>query len=807
MLRNYFSIALRNLLKHKQVTVINLVGLTVSIGSFMLIFLFVQYELSYDTYHQKSERIYRISREWLNMDKESSLHLGHVAPPFGPLLKNDFPGMIEESVRFLRNDVLLENESSDVKIIEENLFFADPGVFRMFSWEILDGDTTGLLEQPDGMVLSERAAKRYFGDENPIGQFLVYDGEGEFQVKAIMADVPDNSHFQPEVIASFKAVENRMGREQLMQNWGSNNYSTYLLLSEGNTIDQLAEQIPSFIDKHLGQFNGLAASDFNLLHFWPIEDIHLYSQLDSEIEANGNIIYVYIYSIIAVFILLIACINFINLATARSVKRSREVGIRKVMGAFRKQLIGQFLTESVMITLMALCFSFLIVSVFLPDFNDFVQRELSLNVGENLPLLFMFVGLILVVGLVAGSYPAFVLSSYRPATILRASKHQGGKHPLLRASLVVLQFSISIALMIGVLTVNEQLDYVHSKPLGFNGENMMVLPLNDQIYENFDNLRQQWTQKNGIRSVSMASRVPSGRLLDSQDFSAEVDGEMKSATFRVADIHVDHDYLTSLGVKFVAGRNFSRELHSDSTEAFIINEATAYAMGWDSPEAALGKDVNFGGGWRSGRIIGVVENFHFESLHQPISPIVVLVTEGRASFVMMDIDPAQKAELNAYLQEQWAYLMPDSSFEYFYLGDRFDEQYASEDRLSMVVTFFASLAIIIATLGLIGLASFTTEQRYKEIGIRKVMGASVSQILMLLSGRFSLLILLAFVLASPLAYWLMQNWLTSFAYHDQIPWWSFPLAGVAALLLAWVTISSQTLSAANSNPVKILREQ
>ena len=807
MFKNYLSIGLRNLLKYKQVTLINLLGLTVSISAFLLIFLFVQYELSYDTYHEKSDRIYRVSREWLNQDKESSLHLGHVAPPFGPLLKNDFPGLIDESVRFLNDGPLISYEEKDISIVEDRFFFADEGAFNIFSWALLEGDPTTVLSQPNSIVLSESAVQRYFGSEDPMGKTLIYNDQAEFQVNGIMKDVPANSHFHPDLIASFKAVENFYGREQLMQNWGSNNYSTFLLLEEGRQPEELAASIPAFIDSHFGQIQGQNASEFNLLHLWPVEDIHLYSHLDSEIEANGDILYVYIYSLIALFILLIACINFINLATARSVTRSREVGVRKVMGAYRRQLVGQFLTESIIISVIALILSIFIINSFLPEFNDFVRREISLNLAENISLLAIFVGVILTVGLVAGSYPAFVLSSYHPATILRASRQQSGKHPYLRSALVVVQFSISIALIIGVLTVNQQLDYVQNKPLGFEGKDMLVLPINDEIYQNYENLRRQWLQQDGISSVTMGSRVPSGRLLDSQDFQAEVDGEMKSATFRVADIQVDHDYLENLSVNFVAGRNFDRSLQSDSTEAFIINESTAAAMGWSSAEEALDKEVIFGGGSRKGRIIGVVQDFHFESLHQPISPMVFLITGGRVFNVMIDVETRLYDQSIAYLKEQWAYLMPDIPFDIYSIGERFEQQYEAEDRLSTVVTFFAGLAILIAMLGLIGLASFTTEQRYKEIGIRKVMGASSAQIMVLVSKRFTLLVGFAVLFASPVAYIMMNRWLASYTYHDQVPWWSFPLAGVTALILAWITISTQTLKAANSNPVKILRDQ
>ncbi|MDF9797427.1 putative ABC transport system permease protein [Catalinimonas alkaloidigena] len=806
MWKNYLNIALRNLWKYKQVTFINLFGLTIGITAFLLIFLFVQYELSFDAYHDKSDRIYRVSREWLNQDMESSLHLGHVAPPFGPLLENDFPGIVEEAVRFLEDNPIITYEEGDINIVEENFFFADEEAFSLFSWKLLEGEAEAVLSEPNSIVISETAAKRYFGNTDPIGKTLIYNGEAEFQVSGIMENVPANSHFHPELIASFKAVENFFGREQLMQQWGSNNYATYLLLPEGYSPENLEAQFPDFITKHLGTHNGIPAGVFNLLHLWPLTDIHLYSHLDSEIEANGDIKYVYIYSIIAIFILVIACINFINLATARSMRRAREVGVRKVMGALRIHLIRQFLTESVILSLVSLVVGLVLLSIFIPDFNNFVQRGITIDLSNNGVFIVVIILTITLVGIIAGSYPAFILSSFQPSTILRASQQPKGKHPYLRSALVIIQFTISIALIIGVITVEKQLAYVKSKPLNFNDNHVAVLPINDDIYRQYENIKDRLLQQSGITDVSMSSRVPSGRLLDSQGISAEVEGEMQEVNFRVADIHIDHDYLNTLQVNVLAGRNFDRDRVSDSTESFIINESAVTAMGWKSIDEAIGKNVDYGEGNRRGKVIGVVEDFHFESLHQPIAPIIFLITEGRANNIIVRIAEDQWDKSIAYLQEQWSYLMPAYPFDFYTIRSRFEEQYTAEDRLSKVVSYFSLLALFIAALGLVGLASYTAEQRFKEIGIRKVMGASAIQILLLLGRKFTFLVIVSFAVASPIAYWIMNRWLESFAYHDVLPWWSFLTAGVFALIIAWVTVGSQTYKAANSNPVKILRE-
>jgi putative ABC transport system permease protein len=482
------------------------------------------------------------------------------------------------------------------------------------------------------------------------------------------------------------------------------------------------------------------------------------------------------------------------------------VGLRKVIGANRSILIRQFITESLLISMIALGLSVLLVEFSLPFFNDFIERRLELNYlgdGFSLPLL---AGIALLSGLVAGSYPAFYLSSFKPITILRKNSHtsSGGRSPL-RNVLVVVQFTISIALIIGVGIVQQQLDFVRNKPLGFEKENLVVLPLSDEMYENYEQLKPRLLQKPGINQITIASRVPSGRLLDSQGGTMEKDGEMQNISFRLADVHVGHDYLKTLKVPIIAGRDFDVKLASDSSKAFILNRAAIDRMGYNNPEEAVGSRMNYGG--RTGRIIGVTEDFHFESLHQSIMPVVFVVTQGRAGNMVFRINENNRQDVLAYLEEEWKTLRAGFPFTSYFINDEFSEQYNEEDRLSSVVNYFSILAIVIAALGLLGLASFTAERRFKEIGIRKVMGANVSQILILLTKNFTLLVLVGFVLAIPIAWYTMSQWLDSFAYQVDLGIGPFLWAGGLAILLAWLTISWQAYRAATRNPIDALRQE
>lgn len=815
MLKNYIKIAFRNIRKNPGYSFINICGLALGMGITILILLYVQYELSYDEYHENSDRIVRASRAWFNQDGEISLHLGHAAPPFGPLLEQDFEGTIQEAVRFFEAGALLRYEEN--AFVENRFFFTDPEVFKVFSWKMIEGDPSTALTYPDGLVITESMAQKYFGDENPMGKSV--EGQfGEttlqFQVRGIMQDVPENSHFQFDFLASMEpVVQFYGGQEAFMQNYGSNNFATYLLLPDGYNYKQLQEQIPSFIDRHLSSEDHalgddgeqVRPSDGTMLFLQPLTDIHLHSNLDSEIEANSRIEYVYIYSAIALFILIIACINFMNLSTARSVKRAVEVGLRKVVGANRGSLVRQFIGESVVMALLSLVVAILLVEVMLPVVNGFIGTNLGLNLFQNFAQLFWLLGIVLFVGLVAGSYPAFFLSGFQPASVLKGSFKAGKVHERFRSVLVVTQFAISIALISCMIIVYTQLDFMRTKDLGFDKENVAVLPVSQQITSNYENIRERLLGHPGILNVSVASRVPSGRLLDSQGTQAEVNGTLQNIDFRIADIHISHNYLETFDIDLVAGRNFDIELASDSTEAFILNESAVETIGWTSPEEALDKEFHYGG--RRGRVIGVVNDFNFESLHQSIAPIVFLIPDDRINSVAIKIRDNSREEVLSFLEEQWATLRPGYPFTYFFVQDNFDEQYNSEERLGTLFGFFSLIAIIIAALGLFGLASFTAQQRIKEIGIRKVLGATISQIVWLLSTRFTLLVILAIAIATPVAWYSMGKWLENFAYQVDMPIWSFVIAGGSAILIAWLTISYQSIRAAIVNPVNSLRSE
>lgn len=801
MFKNYIKIAFRNLARFKVYSFINIFGLSIGMAVSICILLYISDELSYDKFHAKSERIYRVSRSWTDSEGKTSLHLGHVAPPFAPLLANDFPNIVEHAVRMLSDgNVLISYE--DKKIVEQNVFFANEDFFKVFSFELLEGNAQTALKEPNTVVLTREAANRYFGKESPVGKVIKIYDEYDLKVTGVTDEVPANSHFHYDFLISFRTLENYYDQEYLTGNWSSNNYSTYLLLKDGYDAKDLEAQFPAFIDKHMGEFNGISASEGTQLHLWPLADIHLYSNLDSEIEANGKIEYVYIYGIIGIFILLIACINFMNLSTARSARRAKEVGLRKVMGAIRNSLIKQFICESFLITAFALFVAILFVEFSLPYLNSFIEKDLSLNLIQEPETVFVLLGIAIVVGLLAGSYPAFYLSSFRPSIVLKGEHKAGGKQQLFRGALVVLQFAISIVLIVGMIIVYQQLDYVKYKALGFKKENLMVLPVSDDISDQYEAVRERLLKQPGISGVTHASRIPSGRLLDSRDARAEVNGNLKQINFRIADVSVDHDYLNTFGIALLAGRDFNRDLASDSTESFILNESAIYTIGYSSPEEAIGNVYHYGE--QKGTIIGVVKNFHFESLHQPISPIVFLIANHPRSIVVR-FEENKRAETNAYLQKQWEYLRPDFPFTYFTVEDNFLQQYASEEKLGKLISYFAIIAIIIASLGLLGLTSFTTEQRTREIGIRKVLGASIYEILMLLLKGFSKWVAVAFIIACPLAYFGMDKWLENFAYHSEINAVPFIIGGLFSLLLAWFTVGFLSVKASLSNPVDSLK--
>jgi putative ABC transport system permease protein len=803
MIKNYIKVAYRHLTRDKIFSIINISGLALGMVACILISLYILDELSYDTYHKDADRIYRISREFLNEDGVTNLHLGQIAPPFGPLLDEDFKGIIEHTVRMLPSGGSLISYE-DIHLEQEGVFFAESTLFDIFSFEVIQGDKSTMLNEPNSIVITETFASIYFGEEDPIGETMRYDDMLDVKVTGIVKDVPHNSHFHFNCLISFITVENYLGRENLMSNWGSNNYATYILLKKGYDPEELQAQMPDFLNRHMQSNDSeIKASYWTKLNLWPLTSIHLHSHLDTELESNGNITFILIYAAIAAFILLIACINFMNLSTARSLKRSREVGLRKVMGAYRINLFNQFIAESIIYSILAVLIAIVIVSLVLPYFNNFIEKDLELALLTQPRQLFVFIIIVLATGFVAGSYPAVFLSAFHPVKVIKGIVSDRKGSVTFRHILVVFQFVISIILIIGVGVINDQLEYAKSKDLGFDRDKIIVLPASDEIYNQYEVIKARLLEHPGINKVAMTSRVPSGRLLDSNSTKAEVNGDLKPVPFRVADIHVDHHFFNVLGANIIAGRNFDDQLASDSTGAYILNATAVREIGWESPQDAIDREFHYGN--TAGRVIGVVQDFHFESLHQEIAPMIFLITSGRRISIMVKFSDQRKNEVFEYLKTQWTTLRPNYPFTYYYISENFDQQYASEDRLSRLIQYFSGLAILIAILGLFGLVSFTTEQRTKEIGIRKVMGANVKDIIILLNSGFLRLVLIAFVFSVPVAWWGMNIWLDTFAYHTSIQFSTLLTSGIVAFLIAFFTVSYRTWRSANKNPADTLR--
>ncbi len=808
MLKNYLKILIRNTKKNPLYMFINVFGLAIGMAVSMLIFLFVQHEFSYDNYHENADRIVRVSRAWFNPDGETSLHLGHTAPPFGPLIKSEYPDEVAFSARMMEANPLVTKDHT--KFIEDNFTFADPEIFDIFSIKILEGDVKKALNQNDGLMISQSSAIKYFGDNSPLGEELLIDLSGQtftFQVRGVFEDFPDNSHFHPTFFASMSPVVMFYGGpDAFMSNYGSNNFSTYLLLNTGVDRLDFEGKLPNLIDKYMGQTQaGTPMSTGTKLYLWPLEDIHLFSNLDTEIEANGDIAYVYIYFAVALFILLIACINFMNLSTARSSLRSLEVGLRKVMGADRGNLIRQFMGESFMLTSISMGLALLLVYLFLPVFSDFSDKQLSLNFLENPEFLLGIVGLVLVVGLISGSYPALFLSGFQPGKVLKGVFKAGKSHEQFRSILVVGQFAISVVLIVAVLVVVNQLDFMQGKDLGFEKEDIVLLPTSPTIEQNYNIIKDRLENHSGIQAVSVSSRAPSGRLLDNQGSSVEIDGELTQLQIRIADIDVSHNFLKTYGIPLAAGRDFDLLRASDSTEAFILNETAIREIGWESPEAAIGKQFLYGS--KRGFVTGVMKDFHFESLHQPIVPLLFEIGTNGNNVMSIKIDAENREETMTYLKEEWAALRPGFPFEPRFVDQGFNEQYAGEQRVKTIFTFFSALAVLISILGLLGLVTFATAQRTREIGIRKVMGAETSSILILLGKDFLKLVLIGFLIAIPISWFGMSSWLGDFAYSIGISWTVFLWAGLIAGAIAAFTVVAQSLRAAWADPVKSIKSE
>ncbi len=816
MLKNYLKIAIRNIKRHKAYSFINIAGLAIGMAVCILILMFVRSELSYDTYHEHKDRIYRIERRWFAADGSVRGALCSVAPSFIPLLEEEFPEMEHVVRMYGSGDTLITFGENN--FVEERLYFAEHDIFAVFTIPMIEGNPQTALKNPNSIVLSQSMVRKYFGDEAPVGKVMKVGSTAEdFQVTGVMKDVPENSHLHFDFLASFITFKGRFPyyKDESDYFFGMSNFSdnvtyTYMRLAAGADSRAVAARFPGFIDRHLPTYESEAGdiiypSQWNNLILRKVTDIHLYSHTHNELEPNSDIRYVTLFTMIAVFILIIACINFMNLSTARAVKRAREVGLRKVVGANRKLLTAQFLGESLLFALLALALALALVSLLLPYFSAFSGHELSLGLLMNAVGLLILAAVFLITGLAAGFYPAVYLSAYRPVTILRGELTRGTRGAIMRKVMVVFQFAISAALIISVIVVFKQMGFLKNANLGFQRENIVMIPSDRVVLKNWQEIKSELLRNPRILAATLSKRAPSGRLLDAPGFRAEINGEMVDGSFSMPHNRVEHDFFKTYGMKIVAGRDFSFDYPTDEKEAFILNETAVRRLGLESPEDAVGLPMETTAPNRTGRVIGVVADFNYESLHHEIVPVITYIRLQETNTVSMRIAAGNIQETINYVQGIWDRFYPDYPITYTFLNDRLNALYRNEARMMEMFGYFSMLAIFVACLGLFGLASFTTEQRTKEIGVRKVLGATVSRIFILLSREFAKWVLVANIIAWPIAYFAMNKWLDNFAYRVNIGWTAFLLTAVLTSMIALLTVSYQSVKAALANPADSLR--
>jgi len=796
MLKNYLKIAARNLLKHKGYTFINITGPAVGMACCLLILLYVQYEFSYDRFNEKVGQIYRLCERFVPVQEGGSDVVSAATPAaWRAALLADFPEILN-LVRIYPTPGQRLISYKDKRFYESEVAWADPTLFEVFTLPLVSGDSKTALAEPDAVVISETTARRYFGDEDPLGKALAIHGT-DCRVTGIMRDMPANSHFQFDIFASMSSLGALDAREQ----WIYHIFYTYLLLPTGYNPDDLEKKFPGFIEKHLGpELTTQQGSDLRPF-LQPLADAHLRSaHFNADNTPQGDIRYIYIFSTIALFILLVACINFMNLATARAANRAKEVGMRKVLGAQRTQLIQQFLGESVLLSFAALLIAVVLVELSLPVFNRLSGLSLDTAYHRNVPAALGLFGFTLLVGIVAGSYPALFLSGFQPVRVMKGGFSYGTKGEFFRKGLVVFQFVISIVLIIGTSLIHRQLEYIQNKKLGFEKEQVLVIPIQgNTLRERYNVFHHQILQEPGVIAVGAASNLP-GRTIPGNVVRPE---GHQPRSMRM--LFVEHDFPKTLGMEVVAGRNFSKDFPTDEPSAFLLNETAVKEIGWDDPIGRQFAWVLPDSVVKSGTVIGVLKDFHIKPLHEKIEPLVLFIWPGRLNYIYVRFAPDDMPNVLATLEKNWQAVYPEYPFKYTFLDDDVNRLYKGEQQLAQIFGYFAGLAILIAGPGLFGLAAFTAELRTREIGVRKVLGASVHGIVAMLSKDFLKLVLIAFAVASPLAYFAMNRWLQDFAYRIQIGIETFLLAGALALLIALLTVSTQAIKAALANPVEALR--
>ncbi len=805
MIKNHLKIAIRTLMGNKTFTAINVFGLAIGISTCLLIMLFVQNELSFDRYNEKADRIVRVV--FRGSVQGEKMKEASVMPPVAQTLQKDFPE-VQEATR-LRMAGYPRIVSGD-KVYKENAFaYVDSNFFHVFTLPFLQGDPKTALLDPGSIVISETVARKYFGNVNPLGKSLHFkDWNTDLKITGVMHDMPDNSHFHFSIFGSMTRLP-----ESREPSWMTSEFYTYLVLPAGYDYKKLQAKMGNVMEKYSGsqveKAFGMSYAQFIQkgnelgLFLQPLTDIHLHSDLNLDFEAGGDIRYVYIFSAVAIFMLIIACINFMNLSTAGASKRAREVGIRKVLGSMKGQLIGQFLLESILITFIALIISLALVYWTLPFFNHLSEKNLSLNLlgkGWLLPGLLVF-GLF--TGFIAGSYPAFYLSSFNPVTVLKGKLRSNKNNISLRSGLVVFQFCISIVLIVGTTIVYRQLSFIQNQKLGYDKDQVLVIEESYWLGNNQDAYKQKLLQDPRVVSLTGSGYLPAG-LSNNNNFTIYPDHSADQLA-KVLRYDVDYSYIPTLGMQIADGRNFSKSFGTDSL-GIIINEEAAKAFGWS--KNAVGHNLtrpDNDGTKTTFHVIGVVKNFHFKSFHERISPLVMVLARNYDN-IIVKTKTKDIAGLIATMKKEWG-PMSEAPFVYSFLDERFTNTYKAEQKMGMILGISAGLTIFVACLGLFGLVTFTAEQRTKEIGIRKVLGATVAGIVTLLSKDFLKLVLVAFVIATPIAWSMMNKWLQDFAYKVKISAWVFVLAASLAIVITLLTVCFRAISAAVSNPVESLRSE
>jgi putative ABC transport system permease protein len=810
MLFNYFKIAWRNLVKNKSFTAINIAGLAIGIATCLIIMLFVQDELSYDRFNEKAGQIVRVVfKGTMNGEKmkESS-----VMAPVGPTFRKDYPEVID-ATRLMRHGqpkVIIDN-----KIFKDaSLAYVDSNFFQVFTLPLIKGDAKTALVEPYSVVITQTLSHRYFGNADPIGKVLdFHDYNQLYKITGVMRDIPVNAHFHFDIFGSMASVP-----EARSDSWMSGSYFTYLVLQKGYDPKKLEAKIPLAIEKYIGpqlmKGLGVSLSEFRKkgndigLYLQPLTDIHLRSDFSNSLEPDGDIQYVYIFGAIALFMLVIACINFMNLSTAGASKRAKEVGIRKVLGSVKYELIGQFLLESTLLTLFSLILALALVKMALPVFNELSAKQLKLNLLQNqliIPGLLLFW---LLVSFLAGSYPAFYLSSFKPISVLKSKFAAKGKSINFRSALVVFQFIISVGLIVGTTIVYQQLAYIQHVKLGYDKEQLLILRNSYLLGNNEDVFRKQLLDDPRIANVTSSGFIPAGPT--NSDLTSSFPDNERNLNSRVRIYQIDENYIPTMGMKMVEGRNFSSNFPSDSSKdapTVIINQTLARVFGWG--KNAVGHTVNMAtdnvGGKQAVKVIGVVQDFHFRSLHEEINPLLMVLQ--KSSGLIVKVKTKDIPGLLATMKSEWDAFKPEEPFKYAFLNELYNQTYLKEEKTGTILSIFAGLTIFIACLGLFGLATFTAQQRNKEIAIRKVLGVSIPGLITLLSKEFIILVSIAILIASPVAWWAMNIWLEDFAYRINISWWVFIISGISAIIIALLTVSFQAVKAALANPVKSLRSE